>query len=316
MLTKDPIFSVVVPSYNRAHLIERTINSVMNQTYQNFELIIVDDGSTDNTEEVVRAISDCRVIFVKQKNAGACSARNLGIYHSKGVYVSFLDSDDEWIPTMLEKQLDMFNSDPLVGCVYSNVDVRDHNNKNISYTNYSLAGDIYSAVLKQGYMAPTSAVSVKKSLLEKIGGFDVQLPASQDDDLCFKCAASGRIALIEEPMVIFHIDSDQSEARISNNNKRVAMGWWLLWNKYESEVLQHCGKKVLRLHYWECIDRFAKCQDVEALGIAIKKYKSLRYSMSFALKYMLEYQAHTPEGWLYKLFSKMLIYYKRFLLRC
>lgn len=293
---KNPIFSVVVPSYNRAHLIERTINSVMNQTYQNFELIIVDDGSTDNTEEIVSTITDSRVYFVKQQNAGACSARNLGIYHSKGVYVSFLDSDDEWMPTMLEKQLDAFNNDPLVGCVYSNVDVRDHNNTNISYTNYTLTGDIYSAVLKQGYMAPTSAVSVKKSLLEKIGGFDVQLPASQDDDLCFKCAASARIALIEEPMVIFHIDSDQSEARISNNNKRVAMGWWLLWNKYESEVLQQCGKKVLRFHYWECIDRFAKCQDVESLGVAIKKYKSLRYPMPFYLWYMLEYQSNTNGG--------------------
>ena len=88
------LVSVIIPTYNRAHLIKRSAMSVLNQTYSNLELIIVDDGSTDNTEEVVKSIDDNRVIYIKQPNQGACAARNNGIDHAKGEFIAFQDSDD------------------------------------------------------------------------------------------------------------------------------------------------------------------------------------------------------------------------------
>ena len=115
------LFSVVIPSYNRASLIRRSIDSVLSQSVTDFEIIIVDDGSTDNTEEVIKTIGDPRVVYLKQENKGATAARNNGVRHAKGDYVSFLDSDDVWYPTTLAKQLAKFKSDSEISCVYGDL---------------------------------------------------------------------------------------------------------------------------------------------------------------------------------------------------
>ena len=99
------LVSVIIPTYNRAHLIKRSAESVLNQTYTNLELIIVDDGSTDDTEEVVKTLNDNRVTYIKQPNQGACAARNNGIDHAKGEFIAFQDSDDVWHEDKLEKQI-------------------------------------------------------------------------------------------------------------------------------------------------------------------------------------------------------------------
>ncbi len=100
-----PLISVIIPTYNRASLIKRSAESVLNQTYTNLELIIVDDGSTDNTKEVIDSINDERVIYVKQENKGCCAARNNGINLARGKYIAFQDSDDVWHTNKLEKQI-------------------------------------------------------------------------------------------------------------------------------------------------------------------------------------------------------------------
>ena len=99
------MISVVLPSYNRAHILPRAIESILGQTYKDIELIIVDDGSSDNTAEVVGRFSDSRIVYVRQENAGACAARNNGIAHARGAYIAFQDSDDIWHQDKLEKQL-------------------------------------------------------------------------------------------------------------------------------------------------------------------------------------------------------------------
>ena len=99
------LISVIIPTYNRAHLIKRSAESVLNQTYKNIELIIVDDGSTDNTKEVIDSIKDERIVYIKQENQGCCAARNKGIDTAKGKYIAFQDSDDVWHLDKLEKQI-------------------------------------------------------------------------------------------------------------------------------------------------------------------------------------------------------------------
>lgn len=112
--SSNPVFSVILSTYNRAHLLPRAIKSVLNQTYQNFELIIVDDCSTDNTEEVVRTFSDERIKYFKhKKNKGVLGTRNTGFKLAKGKYIAFLDSDDELLPEALEVAISKFiNSSP------------------------------------------------------------------------------------------------------------------------------------------------------------------------------------------------------------
>jgi len=113
--------SIVIPTYNRAGLLSRTIQSVLNQTYQDFEIIIVDDGSTDKTEEVVKSFNSKKIFYNRhEENKGANAARNTGIKASRGEYIAFQDSGDEWLPQKLERQMKVFeNASPEVGVVYT-----------------------------------------------------------------------------------------------------------------------------------------------------------------------------------------------------
>src|SRR5690348_1065740 len=117
---QHPVVSVILPTYNRASLISRAIRSVLNQTFTDWELLIVDDGSTDATEQLIRSRSaDSRIRYMKlPQNVGMCNARNHGIALARGEFIAFLDSDDEWLPTKLEKQLAVFRRDgPQTGLV-------------------------------------------------------------------------------------------------------------------------------------------------------------------------------------------------------
>lgn len=106
MTEKRRTVSVIIPTYNRAHLLGRAIQSVLAQTYEDFEIIVVDDASTDVTEQVVKSFADDRINYIRhQKNKGGSSARNTGIKAAKGEFIAFLDSDDEWVPKKLEKEI-------------------------------------------------------------------------------------------------------------------------------------------------------------------------------------------------------------------
>jgi Glycosyltransferases involved in cell wall biogenesis len=147
-----PAVSVIIPTYNRAHTISQSIISILNQTYNNFELIIVDDGSTDNTEEVVKNFNDKRIKYIAHKeNRGAASALNTGISFSSGSFVTFNGSDDEWLPEKLEEEMKGFKtSDSKVGVVYSAL-WEIYNNKKV-YTPRStcevLEGNLHDELIK------------------------------------------------------------------------------------------------------------------------------------------------------------------------
>ncbi len=121
MTEKRPTVSVIIPTYNRAHLLGRAIESVLDQTYQDFEIIVVDDASADETEEVVKSFGDDRINHIRhQKNKGGSAARNTGIKAARGEFIAFLDSDDEWVPKKLEKEIDRLQTlSNEVGVVYS-----------------------------------------------------------------------------------------------------------------------------------------------------------------------------------------------------
>jgi glycosyltransferase involved in cell wall biosynthesis len=264
------MFSVVIPSYNREKVVVRAINSILNQTYQDFEIIVVDDGSKDNTEGVVRAINDNRIKYVRQDNAGACVARNTGIKNARGKYVSFLDSDDEWFPQMLEKQLEQYQADEEVGCVYSDLQVKTGNGDVHSFGKpFVVKGNCYAEILRQGYMAPTSVLSAKRECFGKVGLFDVSLPASQDDDMCFKLSKFYKVGLIPDIMATMNVEQIN---RISNNPKRVADGWWMLWNKYEDDVYNLCGEEIIRQRFQECMGRYAVIKENDLFNQAYERY--------------------------------------------
>lgn len=216
---RQPSVSIIVPTYNRAQLIGRAIQSVLNQTYQDFEIIVVDDGSTDNTEEIVKGFQDERIVYIRHsKKSGGAAARNTGIKMSRGEYIAFQDSDDEWLPEKLKKQMEVFkNTSPKVGVIYTGAWRIENDNK--TYIPYRWVaqkeGDIHKELLKGNFIALPTAV-VKKECFSKVGIFDELLPRLQDWELMIRISKYYSFKFIDEPLVISYYTPDSISANDKN----------------------------------------------------------------------------------------------------
>ena len=208
---KNPTVSVVIPTYNRAHLIGRSIRSVLSQTYQDFEIIVVDDASTDNTEEVLRSLGNERIRYIRhEQNKGANAARNTGIKAARGKYIAFQDSDDIWLPDKLEKQMNVFKAAlPNVGVVYTGC-IRVFGN-NIYYFPSSQFikkdGDIHQQLLIGNFIG-TQSIIAPKEYLEKVGMFDERFPRLQDWELVIRLSKYYKFRFIDEPLLISPYTAD------------------------------------------------------------------------------------------------------------
>lgn len=199
--------NIILPTYNRAQLIARAIKSVLNQTYRDFEIIVVDDGSTDNTEEVVKKIDDKRIRYIRHKeNKGAAAARNTGIKASKDQYIAFQDSDDEWPPEKIEKQIIAFeNVSPKVGVVYTGF-WKTQDNKKVympSFNIKSKEGDIHKSLLKGNFIG-TPTTLIKRECFERTGMFDEKLPILEDWELWIRISKYYHFKYIDAPLLISH----------------------------------------------------------------------------------------------------------------
>jgi len=201
--------SVIIPTYNRANLLPRAIESVLRQTFKNFELIIVDDGSTDNTTEVVKEFlkKDKRIKYIKlNKNSGVpAHPRNIGIQNAVGEYIAFLDSDDEWLPEKLEKQMQLFtnssNNLGFVGC--NGIVIDEKNNKTTEYKILKYE-DIFKELLINNFIS-TSSILVKKKVFNKIGFFDENLKIGEDRDMWIRIAQQYKFDFISQPLFKYYI---------------------------------------------------------------------------------------------------------------
>ena len=211
----EPLVSVIIPAYNRAHMLPRALESLLQQTHQNWEALIVDDASSDNTAEVMAQFvkKDARIHFFQQtKNGGACVARNVGIDHAKGTFVTFLDSDDEYYPRKIELQVQLLqqSSVPNVGVVScGRHDARDGK----VYFKWipSKKGNIVNNLLrKERVGGNTSFLMVKKSVLDahKLY-FDPEMPAGQDWDFLLRVCQHANFDFVPEPLVIIHHHSGE-----------------------------------------------------------------------------------------------------------
>src|SRR3989338_4904135 len=212
---EKPIVSVVIPTYHRAHLIRKAIQSILNQTYQDLEIIVVDDCSGDNTEEVVKSLNDERIRYIRhEKNKGAPAARNTGIKAAKGEYIAFQDSYDEWLPQKLEKQMKVFENEPQkVGVVYTGFFRIEKSKK--EYIPYSWViqkeGDIHKELLKGSFITTPSIVT-RKICFENAGMFDERLPRLQDWELVIRFSKYYDFKFIDEPLLTSTFMSDSISA--------------------------------------------------------------------------------------------------------
>ena len=199
--SKNPEVSVILPTYNRGWILKEAIDSILAQEFKDFELIVVDDGSTDNTGEILDSYEqDIQVL--RQSNKGVSAARNRGIDAAEGRLVAFLDSDDLWLPRKLSSQVDFFNSNP--AAVINQTEeiwVRNGVRVNPKTRHHKFSGMIFERSLALCLVSP-SAVMIKKNLFSEVGVFDENLPACEDYDLWLRISCRYPVHLIETPLIM------------------------------------------------------------------------------------------------------------------
>lgn len=212
-----PKVSVVIPTYNAIAYLPATVASVLEQTYKDFELLIVDDGSSDRTVEWVSALTDPRVRLIVQENQGSAGARNRGITEAQGEYIAFLDADDLWNPTKLEKQVQCLEANPAVGLVNTwvvNMEATGTPTDQVLISNAE--GDIWQTIAEENQIFCGSAPMVRRSCFEAVGVFDQTLRSAEDWDMWIRIASCYHFAVVKEPLVFYRQHANSK----SNNLQR------------------------------------------------------------------------------------------------
>ena len=278
-----PEVSVVLPTRNRAPLVRRAIASVLAQTFSDSELIVVDDGSTDNTVEVVRSFTDPRLQLLRLTDCGSPGrARNEGVGVSRGALVAFLDSDDEWLPSKLERQVACLRHDSRVALVYCRDQrVDDQTGRKAPVSRSLPEGDVFTALVR-GWNPALSGVVVKRSVLLAVGGFDPALPAFNDHDLLLRIAQTGgSFAAVADALVIKH---DYGGPQISTTPQRLLEGFERMDQKWAPVLRDHPGATAYRrwrAHLYTNAQH-ARVRDAVARGRYLTAWRGAVASCQFA----------------------------------
>lgn len=209
--------SVIIPVYNGAKTIKHTIESVLNQSYNKLEIIVIDDGSLDSTLEVVDSINDCRIQVFSYQNSGACIARNRGLSKASGKYIAFIDADDLWTLDKLESQWKVLQENSQASVAYSWTDYINSEGQVIRPGRHVTAnGDIYSKLVVYNFLENGSNPLISHDALKKIGGFNESLTAAQDWDMWLRLAAEYEFVCVEKVQILYRVSSNS----ISSNLQR------------------------------------------------------------------------------------------------
>jgi len=202
LMQHKPFVSVIISTFNRGWILSEAVDSVLSQDYAPFELVVVDDGSTDDTAEILSAYADPRLRVHFQPNRGVSAARNCGIMHTSGELIAFLDSDDLWLPGKLSAQVQFFQQHPdALICQTEEIWIRNKIRVNPKNRHQKPSGDIFVPSLALCLVSP-SAVMIRRSLLDEVGLFDESLPACEDYDLWLRISCKHLVHLIDVPLIL------------------------------------------------------------------------------------------------------------------
>ena len=284
-----PEVSVVIPTYNRAGFLRSAIRSILNQTFQDFEIIVVDDGSTDcSAKEVVSEFRDPRIRYIRHEvNRGGSAARNTGIKSSKGKYIAFLDDDDEWLPEKLERQINVIDSSSeRVGGVYTGfLLVNRESGKVISRRIPYKSGNLYKELVSGNCIGTTSTLLLKRECFDKVGLFDEILLSSQDYDMWIRISKEFFFECLSEPLVRYYVH----RRRITTTQRAVIEGMELMLRKYEKGYFvlnkKALSNKYLSLGVIYCLSgdvkrgRYAFLKAIKLYPFGVRHYFNLVLSL-------------------------------------
>lgn len=277
-----PKVSVIIPTYNRPEFIKNAVKSVLNQTYDNLEIIVVDDGTKIRARKIINSINDDRIKYIKHtESKGGGAARNTGIKNSTGDYIAFLDDDDEWVPEKLAIQMNEFlQTGEDVGFCFSSVSNVIKNGIEVSQIKEGI-NDYSELSLKKLNGFLTVTLIIKKNVINEIGGFDESLPSHQEIDLIIRIAQKYKGLGINIPLV--KVKMDGSHEQIGSNLNRKIKGRKMLLSKHINLYEKH--PKTLAKHFFQ-------------IGLYYRdsgKFKEARNSFcramkkDFNIKYLLHY---------------------------
>lgn len=281
-MKNEPLISIVIPSYNREKVILRSINSVLNQTYKNIELIVVDDCSTDNTEEIIKQIGDNCVQYIRlEKNSGACIARNRGIDEANGAFIAFNDSDDVWHDNKLESQFSFLeeNNADVVSC---SMNVFDENAGKMMYTFPDSAKVSEGEVVFQNllcYNCTSTQLLFGKTECFKSEKFDAKMPRFQDWEECLRLSKKYKFYFQNEILV----DTFQQKDSITKNPQKGIAGMNMLFEKYKDDIL---SDKEATVNFFRKMSSFT-CRCGKNPVIEMEQIKNAEPSLANKLKYFL-----------------------------
>lgn len=293
----EELVSVIIPVYNRQETISRAIDSVLGQTYTNIEVIVVDDGSCDDTMEILRHYSDTRIRIFSQNHKGACAARNKGIDEAKGIYIAFQDSDDEWMPDKLYKQISYMQENCFKVC-YCPFMLYDIGVK-ILPKNYLLKDQYEEYIkdtLKSGNVISTQTLIMEKDVLDKVGKFDEEMPRLQDYELVIRIVQQYNIGYCAEVLVKVY----RQEISISHNDRAYKDAVYYLIKKHKNffsyEYIRDLFYSIIDILEKDDIDYLIELQKIA--GIMPEEYSKILIDFLYKkyfpfyslLKYMQKYQ--------------------------
>ncbi len=248
-----PIVSIIVPTFNRRAYLEKALVSIFAQTYEDFELIVVDDGSRDQTSAYLKEVDDPRLLTTVTHRVGAAQARNAGVQLAKGELIAFCDSDDIWMPDKLEKQLAFFDEKNPPVLVFSDSTI--YNRESVTdetvFTNQQPhRGHVFKKLLLDNFI-PTSSVILKKDVLDQAPGFETAFCPAEDYRLWLRLALLGRFDYLHEPLTGYRKHGNQTGADLGVMFPACAdvITNALMQGKMKVEDVPSLGKRLWQLHF-------------------------------------------------------------------
>ncbi|MBD2517792.1 glycosyltransferase [Nostoc sp. FACHB-973] len=273
-----PKISVIIPAYNSESTISHTINSVLNQTFTNLELIVINDGSQDSTLDIVTRIQDPRIKVFSYPNAGGNVSRNRGLHLAVGEFVSFLDADDLWTPDKLESQLKALQENLTAKVAYSWTDYIDANGKFVlSGKRINLNGDVYETLLVTNFLENGSNPLICRKALMTLGGFDESLTAAQDWDMWLRLASKFDFICVPSVQILYRISANSVSSNLVRQEKACLQLLERAYQERPSAIKQTWNTSIANLY------KYLTCK---ALQKPLNRQKGLT-AAKFLWKYFL-----------------------------
>jgi glycosyltransferase involved in cell wall biosynthesis len=288
----EPTVSIILPTYNRERELSRAVQSVLEQTYTQFELVVVDDASTDNSADVVAGFDDARIRYIKHdRRRGGSAARNSGIRSSSSPFVAFQDSDDEWLRDKLARQMQLFEgAGPEVGAVYCGYIRVEPDASERYYPQAHIErreGEILDQLLRENFIG-TPTLVIRRECLDRVGLFDERLPRFQDWELMIRIAAAYRVGFVPEPLMrAYYADRNIS----SGHDSSLADAEALILETHRDKI-ERAGGAVLAYRLWHLAHLRFMCGEMAEGRRLLREATEERYLLRHAFFRLLSLNQH------------------------